>query len=78
MWLGPKTVFKPELNPKYSQSGPKKGKKGPKMGPNLKQKKGLYLLIWSCYAIWLGPKTIFEHDLGPTTRTAGAQNWAER
>ena len=38
-------VFKPELNPKYSQSGPKKGQKGPKMVPNGKQKKGIYLLI---------------------------------
>ena len=41
MKVGPKNVFKPDLNPKYSQSGPKKGIKGPKW----KQNKGHYLLI---------------------------------
>ena len=30
MYIGTKKVFEPELNPKYSPSGPKKGKKGKK------------------------------------------------
>ena len=25
MWVGPKKVFEPDLNPKYGPSGPKKG-----------------------------------------------------
>ena len=73
MWVGPKKIFEPELNPKYSPLGPKKGKKGPQMAPNWKQKKGLYLLIWSCYSTGLGPKTVFKHDLSQTTCPAGSK-----
>ena len=42
MYVGPKNVFEPDLNPKNSPQSPKMGKKGPKFGRSKNKKIELY------------------------------------
>ena len=42
MYVGPKNVFEPDLNPKNSPQRPKKVKKGPKFGRSKSKKIELY------------------------------------
>ena len=42
MYVGPKNVFEPDLNPKHSPQRPKKGKKAPNLAKMKNKKIGRY------------------------------------
>ena len=82
MWVGPKNVLEPDPTPNLANQGPKSAKRAPN-GPELKAKKGLYPLIWSCYSILLGPKTDINMISAPQlahqcpNNLKGAPNWVD-